>query len=146
MDQQATQLAFTLQAPPAPVPQPDAQRETVKLLWAKAQRLGYDPQRFKDWVVAGLQAEEYSRDLLYLADEQQLSLLLDRLQIEEDEAPAQFAHATPNDFWLMARQDLGLSHPQALAIKDAWTIDGLVNWAGAMAELWRMNERNGGGE
>lgn len=114
-------------------------------LWLQAKRHGYSAERFRLWVAAGLQLETYSRDDLLLADEQQFSLLFDRLAIEAEAPARQLPNANEQDFWHAANKELRVPRFKALEIKDAWTINDVVDWSGAFEELQRRFGRQNRG-
>ena len=106
-------------------------------LWLKARSLGYTPERFKQFVCAGLQIEQYDRNALLLAGAAEIGLLLDRLEIEAQAAQRRFPDATKENFWHAANKELRVPLYKALQIKDAWTINDVIDWPGAYEELLR---------
>jgi hypothetical protein len=134
MEVRPEKLAFELQAP---LQTGALAAEMAQELWLKAKALGYTPARFKQFVCAGLQLEQYDRSLLLLAGVQEIGLLLDRLEIEAQAAHRRFPKATQQDFWRAAHKELRVTLYKALQIRDAWTINEVIDWPGAYEELLR---------
>ena len=140
MDRSPQKLAFELQAPLATCGAPVSAHNVAEMareLWLKAKNLGYTRERFKQFICAGLQIEQYDRDALLQAGVQEIGLLLDRLEVEQDAARRRFPDATQQDFWHAANKELHVPRYKALQIRDAWTINETVDWPGAYEELLR---------